>query len=389
MRISSRVAVGSPTARVSAVLATTLLIAILGVGALVAGAAYLAGSGPIVVAQDGSGTYTTITEAVAAAEDGDTILVRPGTYVEVVAIDKTVTVAGDGARETIIVEAPEDGPRLRTGRAAEIDPGPVSYAVLIDGSDPTLRGLTLRGVASSVHIRNAAPTLEDLLFDGVGIPCCGDTGARRYDVIVLTGESSPTIARNTFIGTGVLGIYDGSAPRIDGNTFTGGGHIWGNPGIGAVIRKNTISDTMGYGISVYGPRPVDALIEGNTISAAEGVGIEVGFNVSAGVDPVIRDNTIEGGSTGINVVGEDARPTIERNVVRGSETGIFVGPGASATIEGNRIEANEIGLGLAPSATPVLVGNMICDNRVNVAADGSTVSLDGNTICPNGSAEPG
>ena len=92
MRISSRVAVGSPTARLAAILAATLLLAVLATGAVVAGGTLLAGPAPIVVAQDGSGSHQTIAEAVAAATDGDTIRVRPGTYPEAVVVDKDIAI---------------------------------------------------------------------------------------------------------------------------------------------------------------------------------------------------------------------------------------------------------------------------------------------------------
>ena len=52
-----------------------------------------------VVAVDGSGDFSTITEAVLAAVEGDTVLVRPGNYVEAIVIEKNITLEGDGPRE--------------------------------------------------------------------------------------------------------------------------------------------------------------------------------------------------------------------------------------------------------------------------------------------------
>jgi hypothetical protein len=89
MRTNSHLAVESPTVRVAATIATTLLLAVALAAAGVAGQRLLASDGAIIVALDGSGTHETITEAVEAAGDGDTILVRPGTYVEAVAIART------------------------------------------------------------------------------------------------------------------------------------------------------------------------------------------------------------------------------------------------------------------------------------------------------------
>ena len=71
MRYTNSVAVGSPTARVVAIMVATLLIAITVAGAGIAGSRLLAADGDIVVDPGGDGTVTTITAAVAMAEDGD------------------------------------------------------------------------------------------------------------------------------------------------------------------------------------------------------------------------------------------------------------------------------------------------------------------------------
>ena len=59
---------------------------IVAVVALVVGSAVgigaLSGSSTSVVAQNGSGDHTTIADGVAAADDGDTVVVKPGTYSE-------------------------------------------------------------------------------------------------------------------------------------------------------------------------------------------------------------------------------------------------------------------------------------------------------------------
>jgi hypothetical protein len=121
MRSNNNLAVGSPTARVAAILATTLLLAVAWATAGAAGQRLLALDGAIIVAQDGSGTCATITEAGAAANDGDTMMVRPGTYTEAVEIDRDINVRGDGDVAAIILVAPEgalrDHVRPGSGRA--------------------------------------------------------------------------------------------------------------------------------------------------------------------------------------------------------------------------------------------------------------------------------
>ena len=70
----------------------------------------------IVVAQDGSGDFTTISEAVAVAQDGDTVQVQPGTYAEQVTITRDITLQGDGDdRALVVIAPPADGADLPPG----------------------------------------------------------------------------------------------------------------------------------------------------------------------------------------------------------------------------------------------------------------------------------
>lgn len=96
MRTDSHLAIGSPMARVAAIVVATMLLLALVAGAGIAGARMLAADAAIVVAQDGSGDHTTITGAIAVAGDGDTVLVRPGTYVEAIIVEADITLKGDG-----------------------------------------------------------------------------------------------------------------------------------------------------------------------------------------------------------------------------------------------------------------------------------------------------
>ena len=54
------------------------------------------------VDDSGGQTYRTIQSAVNAANPGDTIFVYPGTYIEKVAVGKTLTLTGSGAQNTVI-----------------------------------------------------------------------------------------------------------------------------------------------------------------------------------------------------------------------------------------------------------------------------------------------
>jgi len=58
----------------------------------------------IVVAADGSGDYTTITEAMSAASNGDTIYIKDGEYKETVVVNKYVHLVGQSKQGTILYQ---------------------------------------------------------------------------------------------------------------------------------------------------------------------------------------------------------------------------------------------------------------------------------------------
>ena len=405
MRTNSHLAVGSPTARVAAVLAATFLLAVALAAAGVAGRQLLAADGAIIVDQSGNGTTTTIAAAVEMAQDGDTILVRPGTYVEAVVIDKDITLSGDGERDLIVIEAPVGGPVSNTG-TMNGEFGNASYAVLLKDTESTVSGLTFRGESARLHAKGGAPVLEDLLFEGVGT-----TAGRVYvpQALIVTGRTRATIRGNTLTDGGGIQVHDRSSPLVESNVLTGGPNIMGDFGPETIVRGNSISHTpygavvvttkttaviednvisdVPTGIWVGGEGWVDdphngydPFIRGNTISAVEGVGIEVAL----GALPTIEANVLTDTGIAIRIVGSD--PRVADNELRDNGRGIRIAAG-SPTLEGNTITGGTTGIALLDTdAAPSLTSNTVCDNETNVALSGGAQMPDtvGNDICEDG-----
>ena len=131
--------------------ATVVAVVVLGASQLLPADRTAPGVGTgatLVVASDGSGDYGTIGSAVAAAHDGDTILVRPGRYVESIFVDgKDLTIAGDGEHGTVTggsggsgTESPADAPSS--------DAYPWAFA-LADG-DVALSDLTIESAGDAI-----------------------------------------------------------------------------------------------------------------------------------------------------------------------------------------------------------------------------------------------
>jgi serine protease len=109
-------------------------LAAAGLGTLLAAGALLAIAPAAVLAASTlnvPAAYPTIQSAIAAATDGDTVLVAPGTYPERIDfVGKDITVQSSGGRAVTIID----------GGAA----GVVVKMVTDPGETPTLRGFTIR-----------------------------------------------------------------------------------------------------------------------------------------------------------------------------------------------------------------------------------------------------
>src|SRR5688572_15991069 len=179
---------------------------------LVAGPAVGAGA-PIVVAQRGGGTVMTIAEGLALAGYGDTILVRPGTYVESFVIDEDVRLIGDGHPDEIVITAPEDGPAT----SVTIFGLRPRYAILLDDTRAVVSGVTFRGASSTVIVLGGAPSLVDLRFDRVG-DAYGKAMEGTREAIAIVGGGA-TVLDSALIGGGGISVSHRSDARIEGNTL--------------------------------------------------------------------------------------------------------------------------------------------------------------------------
>ena len=409
MRISSRVSVGSPTARMAAIAVATLLLAVMATGAVIGGSQLLAGPGIIVVAQDGSGDYTTITEAVEAAEDGHTILVQPGTYTEAITISDDVELTGNRDDPSLVViQAPQDGPVFFISGPAwlttELNDGQeqVPYSLLLLDTDAVVSGLTVRSIESSVVVHGGAPELEGLVLDGVGCAGVGDAECSTVAGVVIQAGSRATLDGNTVLDRPIV-VVDASEPLFKGNTLSGGSAIKGMVGDETVVRDNTISGASGTAIGVGGSST--AIIEGNTITDSP-LGVQLGVGGTAHGNAIVRNNRVSGARIGIDVGADGGTPTIvgnelsgnttgiliagtdaivRANDVRGSASGVSIDRG-SPSLEDNTIVDNGVGVAiLSPSADPTLSGNTLCGNETNFKLMRNVVmpATDGNDICPD------
>jgi Right handed beta helix region/Fibronectin type III domain len=243
----------------------------------------------------------TIQAAINAAQNGDTVVVAPGTYYENLNFDgKAVTVESSSGPGATIIDGRSLGPVVTFGSGE----GPASV----------LQGFTLQHGQANL--------------DGGGISI---------------GYASPTIVGNVITGNtacdgggGIAASF--ASPVIRGNTITGNGQAGCSGGVG------------GGGIEVRGAGSTQMI--GNTISnnswgTADGGGISL---FAAGTptieDNVISANTAGGAGGGIYAVNQ-SDATIVQNLITGNSA-----PGGAALYS------------LPPSGTrgPWLVNNTMTGN---------------------------
>lgn len=212
----------------------------------------------IVDAQMGPGAqFADLPAAIAAAANGDTILVRAGTYTGANLVGKALTIRGAGAAATLLTDAPGAQPN-RVANAAgvtvlaglRIDGSgtglvvQTAQVVLLDceihGGDATFFGGAGLEVAASGHVTASrcafhggdglSPSSLLTLYGGGRAVGVANGGTFAGDVCVLRGGDCP--GPYAGIHQGGVGLASSGQARLDRSQCRGGDSI-GTPGQGA------------------------------------------------------------------------------------------------------------------------------------------------------------
>lgn len=206
-------------------------------------------------------THTTITAALAAAVEGDTVLVGPGTYREgPLVIDKTITLQG------------EDWPVLD---------GELKHVIVTVAADKVVvRGLVLRDAGRS-HVRDlAAIRVEDI----GGCLIENNRVENAFFGIYLAKSTACEVRGNILTGQALDQTYSGNAIHvwsgynivIEDNTATGHRDgIYLEFAKGTQVRRNISRDNLRYGLHFMFTN--DSLFEANEF-VANGAGVAVMYS---------------------------------------------------------------------------------------------------------------
>ena len=285
----------------------------------------------------------TIQSAINAANNGDTVLVAPGTYIENINFNgKAITVTSSGGHSVTIIDGGAKG-------------SVVTFTT----------GETASSVLSGFTIRNGQSDPNS--------PGLGAGGG------ILVGSASPTISGNVITGnraiTGAgISVQNGS-PTIQNNNITGNTQCCGSGGGGGGIH-----------LSGNAPTPASPKVIGNTItnniiaSGGNGGGILVDYSVS----PTIQNNLIQGNVTfnnggGVALTISGFANLIQNVIANNSSTGgsgggVFISaPGSSSfTIIGNTITGNTASDNTSGAYISALSAPFPFTNNIVVAAASQT-----------------
>lgn len=377
--------------------------------------------------------YPTINEAIVAAEDGDEVVVSPGTYFEsnIFFQRKAITVRSTGPNNRSIVESTIiDGSR-GSGR-------PVFNLYMEEGPDSVINGFTIKNGGATgegthfgggISCHQSSPTISNNIIENNSAMYGGGIYCYESEAVIInntirnnyasqtgggicytnsTGEiTGNTITNNQsiFYGGGLsLGNGEGfDSPLIDGNVITlnRSNHGAGISCYGAVITNNAIMNNIGVpdgpcaltmGGGIYG---TPSVVRGNKVfnnTADWGGGIHITGYTAEISDNIITNNfaTLHGGGLDFRLCSE---PIVKNNTILNNRSalgaGIFCYTG---TFVNNVISRNE-GFSEDPETkingggiyfADISESNVSQPNLTNNTLDRNTADHGGNIyICPS------
>lgn len=221
----------------------------------------------------GTPEYKTMQGAVNAASPGEQIGVCPGTYDQVVSINKSVTLTAIGY---VLIEP-------------VTTPGPSCFAIYAD--NVTVRYFVIRGCETAISSVASGALIQNnqLQSNGVGIELGG---------LLAGGPNGPTINN-----------HGGGNNIVQNNLVQGSkyGIVVDSPNIGTIIKNNTLQRN-GEGIVLVYTQGV--IVNKNSVQAG-GIGIFAGKVA----DTTISYNSVSFNETGIELDALGPGNQIIRNVV--------------------------------------------------------------------------
>ncbi|NYT01569.1 MAG: hypothetical protein GKC10_02265, partial [Methanosarcinales archaeon] len=331
---------------------------------------FLADGRTIVVDREGKGDFKSIGMAVTYAAPEDLISVVPGSYMERLVLNKTVTIMGNGARVSgrgstvLLVKAPG----CNLSDLVLESSGEQPAVVLASGENNLTRcqmvdchtGLEVASWNNTLIENRISALVVGINLNGTGHLVKGNTvvGSLRSG-LVLSGCRDCRVVDNQILRA-TTGIY---LDRAEGN--------W--------IANNTLNSSGAGG--GQRPAPTNGLdivsslnnrVENNSIS-----GSKVGLRVKDGLHNLISGNLCFGNEVSGIYLENTTENDVEENLLTGNGNGLMLKSSTSNNLTGNMASANKYGISLKASPHNLLRDNVMERNTFNlqvVSADGARPS---------------
>ncbi len=361
------------------------------------------------VSKTGQDDFMTISEAVTAAGDDDTIIVRDGLYQENIIVTSSVSILSESGRQnTSIIAEDDQAPVISvtvgqgvTVSGFEISGSAVSAGIRLGaGSSHTIsnnhihhnfRGILLRGICtgSGCEYSENHTIMGNLIEDNaINIyfentagntvsdnDLTGDMGiffrleSENLDNLIEDNRFQVLETTPGFDNYGVQYMY-GEGNRILNNTFTGfDTSVVG--GSGLLVSGNTIRNSTKNGVFVS-----DATVSDNTLLNNE-------TGIYAGHSAIVTGNTLENNNYGIRInrfTLDPTQNTVVNNDITAGTYGIH-SDGSGDTITDNRVSQYAHGIYLDGADDCTIESNTLSDNEHGVYfASASSSTVSGNTV---------
>jgi parallel beta-helix repeat protein len=258
--------------------------------------------------------YTTIQDAIDAADPGDTIYARNGTYYENLFINKTISLVGENPEITII-----------DGSKANASFSPTVYVYGEDAKDVNIWNFTIRGSNNAWGIF--------ILFEA----------NTHIENNIITNNSGGIVAdfsdNNTFINNTVIN-----------NKFEGILFLYSS---GNIMRNNTINGNK-YNFGILESPFIHDIDKSNLVN---GKPIYYLKNQS---DLLINPSSYP--NTGYLALINCTNITVENLNVTNNYNGILLADTKNSTLRNNNFENNSRGMDITDSSNNTIQGNNVTDN---------------------------
>jgi parallel beta-helix repeat protein len=242
------------------------------------------------VDDDGGADFTTIQAAVNASNEGDTIIVRDGTYIENVVVNTRLTIRSENGSDSTTVVRPSELP--------------MDHRFAVTADHVTISGFTLEGGMYDWGIAGVGL---------IGVAYCNITGnvARNdsYGIRLLAASNNNSITNNVlrenYKGIELSGASNDNFIAENDASSNADYGIWIDEGSNRnIVTHNTVSGAEGGG-NIFLQASNDNIITYNTISLANGEsGGWVGICIMSGADNRIYLNNFIDNAFNVATYGE-------------------------------------------------------------------------------------